>query len=362
VAERPVKAKPDNNGHDQINLDELLDVARYKKSWKDNIDRRFVSIFLVSLFFNIILVMYLSHLPLEITTEYARKIQEHYARFIYEKEPEPAEEETQQPEMLGMEEGAKKEQAKAGAGKGEAGPGKGAGEPAGQAAARARREAHRKSTQEIAQEVSSKGVLGLLTGTGSAARGEEVADILGELGGGASENLDEVLSGISGIKSSGQPSGGKGRGKGGARGSRVTGGGGGIGDMVAALTQAQTREVGKRTQKLVVSQSSVKAEGGKSAGRRPEDVLAVINSHRAAIEYCYQRALRRNPNLRGKISVRFVIRPDGSVKDVKIISSTLNDPRVERCIVAKIRSWRDFGPIDPSKGDAVFRQDFIFGY
>ena len=89
---------------------------------------------------------------------------------------------------------------------------------------------------------------------------------------------------------------------------------------------------------MVVSESKVEAEAGKSAGRDPESVMAVVNSHRAAIEYCYQRALRKNPNLKGKISLKFIITPTGSIKDVIILSNTLNDPSVEKCIIAKIKS------------------------
>jgi len=357
------KKSSGGNGHEPVDLDALIDVSRYKKSWKDNFDRRFFAIFLASLFFNVILVLYLSHLPFELSAEYVRKIQEHYAQFIYKKAPEPVKvAETKPSDLVGNEGKAKAEEKKTPSGAGGAGKeGAGAGK-SGMEAAQARRQAHTRSAQEIQQEVSSKGILGLLTGTGSAAQGEQVADILGDTGGAGSENLDEVLSGISGIKSSGEAGGGKGAGARGTRGSRVTGGGGGIGDMVAALTTARTKEFAKKKQELVVSQSKVKAEAGKSAGRDPAAVLAVINSHRAAIEYCYQRGLRRNPNLKGKISIRFIISPDGRVKDVKILSSTLNDPSVERCIVAKIRSWRDFGPIDPAKGDAIFRQDYIFGY
>ena len=283
------KKAPGGNGNDSIDLDALIDVSRYKKSWKDNFDRRFFAIFLASLLFNVILVLYLSHLPFELSADYVRKVQEHYARFIYERKPEPVQvEEVKQSDLLGGEEKAKAAEEKK-AGGAEKGPGAAAeGAGSGQQAAAARRQAHKRSTQEIAKEVSSKGILGLLTGTGSAAQGEEVVDILGESGGG-SENLDEVLSGISGIKSSGEVGARRGAGAKGARGSRVTGGGGGIDDMVAALTQAKTKDFGKKKQDLVVSQSKVKAEKGKSAGRNPEDVLAVINSHRAAIEYCYQR-------------------------------------------------------------------------
>ncbi len=367
-APRPIP-KDGGNGKLKSNFTPDFDVNRYKKRWLQNVDKRFMSIFLVSLFFNVIIILYISHIPFEMTADYARKFQEHYANFIYDRQPEPVQtEDVNNQDLIGQNkdksgEGEKKpaEADNSGVAQGTADSAPASGGAPGPVSAAARRAAHTKSTAEIAQEVSNKGLLGLLTGTGSAAQGASVQDVLGETGGSGSGNLDEVLSGLNGIKTSGKASSGSG-GKGGARGSRTSGSGTGIGAMVEGLTSAKSQKFGSRTDKMVVTNSDVAVEGGKSAGRAPEQVMAVVNSHRAAINYCYQRALRKNPNLKGKISLRFVISPSGSVKDVKILSSTLNDPSVERCIISKIRSWRDFGPVAAAKGDAVFRQDYVFGY
>ena len=120
----------------------------------------------------------------------------------------------------------------------------------------------------------------------------------------------------------------------------------------------------KRKGSIIVSNISAVAneQGKKSDCRNSDEVSEVVNSHNAAIQYCYQRELKRNPDLKGKLVVRFVINPSGKVKDVKIISSTINNPRVERCVVNRIRRWDDFGAIDPAKGDATFRQVYTFGY
>lgn len=366
----PPIPKDGGNGKLKTNSTPEVDISRYKKRWLENVDKRFLSIFLVSLFFNVIIILYISHIPFEMTAEYARKFQEHYANFVYDKQPTPIKtEDVGNQDLIGQGKNKSGEAEKKPAetdnsggsqGSDNAAPAGGGGAP-GSASAAARRAAHSKSTAEIAQEVSNKGLLGLLTGTGSAAQGASVQDVLGETGGSGSGNLDEVLSGLNGIKTSGTAGSGSG-GKGGARGGRTSGSGTGIGDLVEGLTSAKSQKFGNRTDKVVVSNSEVAVEGGKSAGRAPEQVMAVVNSHRAAINYCYQRALRKNPNLKGKISLRFVISPSGSVKDVKILSSTLNDPSVERCIISKIRSWRDFGPVAAAKGDAVFRQDYVFGY
>ncbi|MDQ7051652.1 MAG: AgmX/PglI C-terminal domain-containing protein [candidate division KSB1 bacterium] len=96
-------------------------------------------------------------------------------------------------------------------------------------------------------------------------------------------------------------------------------------------------------------------------GRDIDAVAAIVKSHNAAIQYCYQRELKRNPNLRGKVVVRFIIDASGKVVEVSIVSSTLRNRRVERCIVNRIKRW-NFGAIEKSKGNTAFKQVYTFGY
>jgi len=58
----------------------------------------------------------------------------------------------------------------------------------------------------------------------------------------------------------------------------------------------------------------------------------VIKRHMAQIRYCYQRELTKNPGLKGKIVVKFVIAKDGSVSSANTKSSTMKAPTVESCI------------------------------
>lgn len=336
----------------------------YKKQSLKRLDRRFWGIFLATFLLNVILVMYLSNLPYEITEDVARRIQEHYANFIYQQQkatppPKSSLAETKGP---GAEKKPEEQKPAETAKTTETSSAKNAANK-GPRTARERVAAKSRSTAQISREVSKKGLLALITGSGEAAQGDAVQDVLGDDASSTSgKNLDKILSNIGGIKTSGASE-GAGKGSGGSvRGGRATSSGASIDDIVTGLGSAKQNSIKKKTKMKLFKSTNVKAEAGKSGGRSPASVLAVINSHKAAIEYCYQRALRSNPNLKGKISVRFVIRPDGSVGNVKVVESTMNNAGVERCIVSKIRRWRDFGPVDPSKGNAVFRQDYIFGY
>lgn len=94
--------------------------------------------------------------------------------------------------------------------------------------------------------------------------------------------------------------------------------------------------------------------------RDPQRVREVVVGHSAAIQDCYKYYLRRNPNLRGKIVLRFTVTPEGRVSRAMIISSTFNLPRLEECILNKVRRWNDFDPVLPQVGDLTFRQTYIF--
>jgi TonB family protein len=65
------------------------------------------------------------------------------------------------------------------------------------------------------------------------------------------------------------------------------------------------------------------------------------------------RALRDKPDLQGKVVLELTIAPDGSVQRCEIISSDLNDPELERKLVARVKSFRfeakDVGTITVTK-------------
>jgi len=335
----------------------------FKKSLFQSLDKRFFTILTLSFLINVSLVIYFSSQPIpESESETVIKIQEQFVNLILEKESEEIEiKETPSPEgVIAGAEGIAPSGAGTEGGGGSEKKARSFGERMAEWKSRVR--SRRRSRVEISKEVGSKGLLGVLGSTSSLADGEEVMDILATEGG-TGEDLDQVLSGLDALQKSGVSTRGKGEGGGRRtrRGERASGGGT-IDDLVAGLEEVKVTSLSRKGKLKVVSSRGLKAVGRKGAGRDAEAVLAVINSHMAAIQYCYQREWRKNPNLKGKIVVRFTIRPDGSVANAQIISSTLNNPAVENCILRVIRRWRDFGAIDPSKGDAVFRQEYIFGY
>ena len=88
---------------------------------------------------------------------------------------------------------------------------------------------------------------------------------------------------------------------------------------------------------------------GGAAGRSEEEIAVVFDRNKGAIYALYQRALRTNPMLQGKLVLEFTIAPSGVVTRCRIVSSELHDPALEREIVARVMLFR-FEPekVDPT--------------
>ncbi|MFZ5442661.1 MAG: TonB family protein [Myxococcota bacterium] len=70
-----------------------------------------------------------------------------------------------------------------------------------------------------------------------------------------------------------------------------------------------------------------------------ELIRKVIASHRDQIRYCYELALQQAPSLAGKVSVKFLVNPAGSVVAAQVEQNTTNAPLGE-CLVSRVRSWQ----------------------
>lgn len=75
-------------------------------------------------------------------------------------------------------------------------------------------------------------------------------------------------------------------------------------------------------------------------GALPSEVVRrVVMRHVAEVRYCYERGLMVTPTLEGRVIVRFVISPAGSVLSSTIAESTLATPLVEQCVATAVRRW-----------------------
>ncbi|MEP7245575.1 MAG: AgmX/PglI C-terminal domain-containing protein [Gammaproteobacteria bacterium] len=76
------------------------------------------------------------------------------------------------------------------------------------------------------------------------------------------------------------------------------------------------------------------------AARSREEIELIFDRNKGAIYSLYSRALRDQPELQGKMVLEFTVSPTGEVTMCRVISSELNDPDLEKKIVARVRLFR----------------------
>jgi TonB family protein len=76
------------------------------------------------------------------------------------------------------------------------------------------------------------------------------------------------------------------------------------------------------------------------AARSREEIELIFDRNKGSIYALYSRALRERPELQGKMVLEFTIAPSGEVTMCRIVSSELNDPELEKKIVARVRLFR----------------------
>lgn len=69
-------------------------------------------------------------------------------------------------------------------------------------------------------------------------------------------------------------------------------------------------------------------------------IRRTVRAHINEIRHCYNRGLTRDPNLRGRIAVRFSIGPVGKVVRAAVVDNSLGDRDVGTCVSQAVRRWQ----------------------
>jgi TonB family protein len=71
----------------------------------------------------------------------------------------------------------------------------------------------------------------------------------------------------------------------------------------------------------------------------PDRLRRFIQQRAIQIQACYERRLKHNPTLHGKLTLRINVDEDGRVSQVSQLVDTLEDPKVGRCAQHVIERW-----------------------
>lgn len=152
-----------------------------------------------------------------------------------------------------------------------------------------------------------------------------------------------------GLRGSGSGGGGVGDTVGiGGIGTKGRGGGtGGYGSGVGVLGGKKDVDIGITSSEPMVMGSLDK-----------ELIRKVIHANRGQIRYCYESQLNRFPKLNGKVAVKFIISPTGSVSTSSVAQTTVNNAELEACVAGRVRTW--MFPKPKGGGVVIVTYPFIF--
>ena len=94
-------------------------------------------------------------------------------------------------------------------------------------------------------------------------------------------------------------------------------------------------------------------------GRTTQGIRKTVTCYLADLRYLYKKELKRNPSVKGEITVKFEISPSGRVNCVVLVSSNLHTPSLEHAIVRNIKKWR-FPAIPEECGCVTATYPFFF--
>lgn len=114
----------------------------------------------------------------------------------------------------------------------------------------------------------------------------------------------------------------------------------GYGSGAGSLTGHSTTQVTSAALAAQANDGVKRGAGSTKAARSREEIELVFDRNKGAIYAIYSRALRDKPDLKGKLVLELTITPSGEIAACRVLSSELNDPDLERKLVARVKSFR----------------------
>jgi len=313
-------------------------------SWTQNIDWPFTAIQGVVALMGYLFVSYLQGIPAPVATA-LEDVDNRFAKLIAPKIEEIKEEKVKDEKKPEKGNTAAKKEKKEEAPKKEEGAEKKKKKAPRDAATRAKEDAMRK--EQMRKKVAGMGLLKLIGTAGEGSGGTIISDVLGD--GGKDRDIDSALQGVKQIgyaTTAGQ------RSRKGEAGASKTAK---IKDLKVAKSKGKVG-VKKRAERKVSGAAKIGAaevDGTMNA----KDIGKIVRRNRRAIRRCYEKALKTNPGLKGKIAVTFMINARGRVQMVEISDDTMKNAKVATCIKSVVRRWRF---PKPEGGPASVTLPFVF--
>ena len=100
------------------------------------------------------------------------------------------------------------------------------------------------------------------------------------------------------------------------------------------------------------------ADASDTAGRiDPNPIREVVAANQRDVAACYERYALPDPPS-GRVSVRWVVAPNGTVSRAEVAQDTLGSTPIARCLLREVCTWRFPAPV---RGSVTITYPFLFG-
>ncbi|MFC1584963.1 TonB family protein [Fibrobacterota bacterium] len=305
--------------------------------WKD-LNKRFLTIYTVVFLLVGSAVFSLSFIEpnLELTAREALQIKQRYARLELDKPKKEKPQKLVEPKKPGAGSSAKKTGPKIDRSK----------ESKTQKQARKKAGTHNRAKvrESLKQSIEQAGLFAELTAMGEEGEGE-IDDLLAR---GTAADLGSID--LNNIGFTARPTANKASKN--RKGARVTS----MGIGKQKIEKAEMKKIQVEAEVKMAAPKQIVGSASAESSRNASSIRSVILKIQNKIKLQFEKYLRQDPSLAGKVEIEFVIRADGSVMEARIAFSSLDHPPFERRLLNMINRLK----FAPASSDVIITWPFIF--
>ena len=124
------------------------------------------------------------------------------------------------------------------------------------------------------------------------------------------------------------------------------------------LAERATTQVHSPSANVAGGGTTASSRGERSTGRSIEEIQIVFDRNKSAIFSVYNRALRKNPSLQGKVVLELTIAPSGKVTRCVLVYSELQDAVLGKKISQRVKLFK-FEAKDVSEVTITYPIEFL---
>jgi TonB family protein len=86
--------------------------------------------------------------------------------------------------------------------------------------------------------------------------------------------------------------------------------------------------------------------------RSTDDIISIVRVNSIGLKIIYDKHLHKRPGFKGKVNLKFSIRPDGSIDQITVAKSTTKYQEFDDSIIREAKTWR-FITVNSENNDVV---------